>query len=509
MARRFLALAICSVVIGNSIAGEATALFNGSNLDGWVPMHGGDWSVEDGVIVGRNGGNWSTDPEKSGSWLRTENEYSDFIWEFEFAINKKGNGGVFLRSRLTRNPAFTGHEVQILDDHGRPPQTWTTGALYDVVAPHKNLSKPAGEWNKVRIHTTGPRIRVWMNGEQVVDHISQRRKKGYLGLQAHDEVAVIRFRNVHLTDLSKRSAIRVGIIGLDTSHAPAFAKVINDQEAADMSDIRVVAAYPKGSPDIESSVSRVPAYTKQLEAMGVEIVPSIDELLSKVDAVLLETNDGRPHLEQVRPVLEAGKPVFIDKPMAGTLADVLTIANEAKAAGVPIFSSSSLRYVAKAQAIRHGEIGDVLGCTTYSPCALEATHPDLYWYGIHGVELLFTIMGPGCERVTRVTTDGTDVVVGTWKDGRIGTYRGQRDGKRGYGGIAFGEKAISDVGEYAGYKPLVREIVKFFRTGVSPVEIEETLEIYAFMEAADESKRQGGASVSLTEVRRNSSASVD
>ena len=300
--------------------------------------------------------------------------------------------------------------------------------------------------------------------------------------------------------------IRVGVIGLDTSHAPAFTKVLNDDNAADMSDIRVVAAYPKGSPDIESSVSRVPGYTKQLKEMGVEIVSSIDELLSKVDAVLLETNDGRPHLEQVRPVLKAGKPVFIDKPMAGSLADVVEIIQEAKAAGVPIFSSSSLRYVAKAQAIRNGSIGRVLGCTTYSPCALEVTHPDLYWYGIHGVESLFTVMGPGCESVVRISTEGADVVVGTWKGGRIGTFRGIRDGQRGYGGFAFGETAISDIGEHSGYRPLVAEIVKFFRTGESPVDVQETLEIYAFMEAADESKRRGGVPVRLEDVLKEAAS---
>ena len=308
-------------------------------------------------------------------------------------------------------------------------------------------------------------------------------------------------------DNSPSKMIRVGIIGLDTSHAPAFANVLNDEAAdSDVKNCRVVAAYPQGSPDIESSVSRIPTYTKQLRDLGVEIVDSIDDLVSKVDAVLLETNDGRPHLEQVRPVLKAGKPVFIDKPMAGSLTDVVKIIREADAAGVPIFSSSSLRYVEQAQAIRNGSIGRVLGCHAYSPCALEPTHPDLYWYGIHGVESLFTVMGPGCESVVRVSTKDADVVVGTWNDGRIGTFRGMRNGKGGYGGEAFGERAIANIGQYSGYRPLVAQIVKFFRTGKSPVDIQETLEIYAFMEAADESKRRGGVPVKLDEVLRQAEA---
>lgn len=295
--------------------------------------------------------------------------------------------------------------------------------------------------------------------------------------------------------------LRIGIIGLDTSHAPAFAKVLNDPSAApEVANCRVVAAYPKGSADIESSVSRVPGYTKELKDLGVEIVDSIPALIEKVDCVLLETNDGRPHLEQVIPVLEAKKPVFIDKPIAGSLADTIKIFELSKKFDTPVFSSSSLRYGVGVQKIRAGELGKVLGCDSYSPCSLEKTHPDLFWYGIHGVELLFTAMGPGCESVTRSSTTDFDVVVGTWNDGRIGTFRGIRAGGSGYGGTAFGEKGVQTLGNFEGYRPLVVEIVKFFRTKQVPVTPEETIQIYAFMEAADESKRQGGIPVKLADV---------
>lgn len=295
--------------------------------------------------------------------------------------------------------------------------------------------------------------------------------------------------------------IRIGVIGLDTSHAPAFAKLLNDPEAKeDVAGCKVVAAYPKGSPDIESSTKRVPEYTKAYQDLGIEIVDSIPALLEKVDCVLLETNDGRPHLEQVRPVLEAGKRCFIDKPIAGSLSDAIAIFELSKKTGTPVFSSSSLRYVPGAQGVRGGKIGKVLGCDAFSPASLEATHPDLFWYGIHGVELLFTAMGTGCESVTRAHSAGQDVVVGVWDGGRIGTFRGIREGKSGYGGRAFGEKGQEDLGTYAGYRPLVVEIVQFFKTGQPPVTAEETLEIYAFMEAADESKRQGGVPVKLKDV---------
>jgi hypothetical protein len=297
--------------------------------------------------------------------------------------------------------------------------------------------------------------------------------------------------------------LKAGIIGLDTSHVVAFTKLLNNPRAQGaLANVRVVAGYPGGSPDLPDSRNRVAGFTKELhDKYGVEIVDSIDALLNKVDVVLLESVDGRPHLEQVKPVLKAKKPVFIDKPVAGSLADAIEIFRLAKEAEVPCFSSSSLRFAPGIGAMRNDpKVGDVVGCVAYGPCPREEHHPDLFWYGIHGVETLFTIMGPGCESVTRVHTAGTDVVTGTWKDGRVGTFRGIRSGKSEYGAVVFGAKGIAPSGGSGGYEPLVVEICKFFRTGKPPVSAEETLEIFAFMEAADESKRQGGVPVTLANV---------
>lgn len=293
--------------------------------------------------------------------------------------------------------------------------------------------------------------------------------------------------------------IRVGIIGLDTSHVVAFTKELNKENPpADVAGCRIVAAFPGGSPDIAKSIDRVPGFTKQLEGMGVEIVDSVEELVTKVDAVMLESLDGRPHLNQIRPVLKAKLPVYIDKPFAGSLADAVTIVDEANRAGVPYFSSSSLRFGKNSQAARAGSLGKIQRCETTSPASIEPTHPDLFWYGIHGVESLFTVMGTGCESVTRTEEDGKIVVTGKWSGGRVGTFR---EGK-GYSGHAVGSKGEGAVGSFDGYRPLVVAIVHMFRTGETPVSPEETLEIYAFMEAADESRRQGGAEVTLESVLR-------
>jgi predicted dehydrogenase len=304
--------------------------------------------------------------------------------------------------------------------------------------------------------------------------------------------------------LTQAQNIRAGIIGLDTSHAIAFTKLLNAKtpQPPELMGVRVVAAYPQGSKDIESSTKRVPELTQQVKDQGVEIVSSISDLLDKVDVVFLESNDGRPHLEQVLPCLEAGKPTFIDKPIAGTLADAIRIFNAAAKTHTPIFSSSSLRFGKNTQAVRQGSIGKVVTADTRSPASLEPTHPDLFWYGIHGVESLFTTMGTGCLSVKRGTTDdGKIQVTGTWDSNRTGIFRESSDSRKGYAGTATNAEGKSaDVGGFDGYQPLLNQIIHFFRTGVAPVTPEETLEIYAFMEAADESKRRNGAEVSLAEV---------
>ena len=303
---------------------------------------------------------------------------------------------------------------------------------------------------------------------------------------------------------STRVPLRLGLIGLDTSHVIAFTKVLNDPANPDhVPGARIVAAFKGGSPDIESSRTRIDGFTAELrDKWKVEIVEDITTLCQKVDAVLLESVDGRPHLDQVKPVLTARKPVFIDKPLAASYKDAREIARLSKEARVPWFSSSSLRFWEETLRLKStADAGSILGANVYGPAPSEPHHPDLVWYGIHAVEMLYALMGPGCESVTRVYTEGTDVVVGKWKDGRLGVVRGIRKGEGDYGITLFGAKAnLNSSPKPFSYRPLLVEIIKFFQTGVSPVNPEETLEMFAFMEAADISKQRGGTPVPLTQV---------
>lgn len=295
--------------------------------------------------------------------------------------------------------------------------------------------------------------------------------------------------------------IKIGMIGLDTSHAPAYARMLNDVSYKHhLPDARIVCAYPGGSADVESSHTRVEKFTEQVASYDVEIVQDIPSILDKVDAVILTSVDGRVHLEQVKPVIAAGKPVFVDKPMAASLADVKEIFRLADEAGVPCFSASSLRYFPELQeALKDKSLGKVIGCDAYSPAHLEPHHPDLMWYGVHGVEILFAAMGSDCQSVQRTFTDGTDVVVGEWSDGRLGTFRGIRDGKGGYGATIFFEKGVRYVTPETGtlYVHLMKEILAFFKTGISPIPQQETIAMFEFMEAADASKARSGKTIML------------
>ena len=306
------------------------------------------------------------------------------------------------------------------------------------------------------------------------------------------------FVNAHAAD---QAQLRAGMIGLDTSHVPAFAKIFNNPKATgDLSAFRIVAGYPGGT-DIPASRDRVKGFTEQLRGMGVEIVDTIPKLLEKVDVVLLESVDGRIHLQEAVPVIKAGKPLFIDKPVAGSLVDAIVIYDLAKMHNVPCFSSSSVRFSPGIQELLKNEaLGTIVGAVTWGSCTYQEGTPDMFFYGIHGIEPLYALMGTGCERVTRIQTKDTDLVSGVWKDGRVGSYRGIRQNKADFGAVAFGSKGIVQAGREGGYEELCKEIGLFFKTGKSPVPAEETIEIFAFMEAADESKRQGGAPVSLADV---------
>jgi len=287
---------------------------------------------------------------------------------------------------------------------------------------------------------------------------------------------------------------------------PAFTKVLNEpNDQWHVPGARVTHGYASFSPDLQASYSRVDGFKRDvIDKYGVTLVDSVEALVAEVDAVLLESVDGRRHLAEARPVIAAGKPLFIDKPLAANYADAAEIMRLAAEANNPIFSSSSLRYDANILAIKtDAELGAVLACDAFSPAHLDPTNPGLFWYGVHGVEILFTFMGVGCRKLTCHSSDGYDLVLAEWADGRAGTLRGIRAGAGNYGATVYGEKKLRQTTYSTAmpiYHQLLKEIVPFFQTGRPPVSAEETLEIMAFMQAALVSSIER-REVALSEVR--------
>jgi hypothetical protein len=332
--------------------------------------------------------------------------------------------------------------------------------------------------------------------------------------------ALVLFVAASCSSLTAAEPLKVGIIGLDTSHVTNFTNAFHKaKEDSPLAGVRVVAAYPAGSKDVVDSYTRLDKFTAALKEQGVEMVDSVEALLPKVDAILLESVDGRPHLAQAKPIFAANKagekkiPVFIDKPIAASLKDTLEIFRLAEESGTPVFSTSSLRYYSDIASVNDEEkrFGDVIGCVSYGVYSLEEHHPDLFWYGIHGTEVLFTIMGSGCEEVSCVASDTAHVATGIWSGGRVGTFRAVRGAKTGYGAIVFGSKAGGDTIDEkhprkGGYEPMLVEIVKFFRGGKPPVAAETTINLVAFMEAASESVKQGGKIVKIADVMKKAGA---
>ncbi len=295
--------------------------------------------------------------------------------------------------------------------------------------------------------------------------------------------------------------IRVGLVDFDTSHVVAFTQRWNHVDCAEehwIEGVKVVAGCPGVS---YLSPERVPGFTDKLREYGVEIVERPEDLIDKIDAVCIESVDGSVHLERARPFLEAGVPMFVDKPFTCSLAHAKEIASLAEKHGVPLFSSSSLRFGREIIELHANadENGAVIGADAYSPASLHPRNPGLFHYGVHGVETLFAIMGQGCVAVSSATTGDVDVVTGYWDGGRVGTVRGIRNGAAGYGFNAFCEKKVVQSTIDAGYiySGLLGAITTMFETGEPPIDIRETLEITAFIEGALESVARDGAKVEI------------
>jgi len=268
----------------------------------------------------------------------------------------------------------------------------------------------------------------------------------------------------------------------------------NPRAEGDLAELRVTAAYPVTSPDYPMSAEFTAKWQAQMLALykedpnvkPVEIVSSIDDLLSKCDAVMIWSLDGRKHLQQATAVIHAGKPLFIGRPAASEPQDAVAIYKLAADARVPFWSCSQHRYSPGFSGMRtHPEVGKVFGCDVYGGFSKEAPDADKFTRPLHSIETLYTIMGSGVEKLSCVSTTAVEVVTATYRDGRVATYRGVKEGAVKYSATVFGDKGVSTAGiyghgipihgivpandAYMGYRGLAIELAKFFKTQTGPV----------------------------------------
>jgi len=290
--------------------------------------------------------------------------------------------------------------------------------------------------------------------------------------------------------------LRLGILDFDTSHVVEFTKRLNHVGIAQdqwVDGAKIVIGCPGES---KIMPERIPGYVAEMKKYGVPLVEKPDEMIGKVDGMLIESQEGTPHYERAKPFLEAGIPCFIDKPFTCSVDHARKIIDLAEQKKVPIFSSSSLRYAPDlVQFTKEEKHGKVLGAMTYGPASEHERNPGLFHYGIHAVEILYTLMGSGCDRVSCVYEKNAEVTTGHWKDGRVASVRGIRSGKADYGAIAFCEKGVQAIPISTGliYRELLKKIVEMFQTGKSPLDPAVTLEIVGFIESAHKSAMNHGA----------------
>ena len=293
--------------------------------------------------------------------------------------------------------------------------------------------------------------------------------------------------------------LKIGLIGLDTSHAPAFTGLLNDEKNKDhVPGGRVVAAFPGGSPDMDVSRSRVDGFTKTLrEQYAVEMKDTPEAVAEAVDLVMILSVDGRVHREQFERTAKFKRPTFVDKPFAVTVDDAEAMLRIARAEKVPLMSCSSIRYSDNVVEALAGKRETVLGCDAHGPLSETPTQPGLFFYGVHTIDLIVSVLGHGCREVRATHYNACDVVTLAWPDGRIATARLMKE-PHGHFGITLHRKTgaqfiDASAAKRAAYASMLEALLRSLPQGKSDVPEDEMLDTIKICAAANKSRETGRA----------------
>jgi hypothetical protein len=292
------------------------------------------------------------------------------------------------------------------------------------------------------------------------------------------------------------NSLKIGMIGLDTSHCLEFTKLLNDPEHPfHVEGGRIVAAYPFYSEDLEISRSRVQGYTETLKKdFHVKITDSIKETAKVSDAILLTAVDGRKHLELFKELLPYKLPVFIDKPIALSSEEAEELYLLAAEHDIPVMSSSSLRYAESFSKVLGKHADDITGIYVHGPLPMQEQMPGYFWYGIHMVEMVIAAMCTGVENVLVTSNSEHETVLVEWTDGRHAVLRGEYEWHSRFGATLHTNSGFYNADIASDQKPfyssLLEQILVFFKTRNSQVPKEQTLEVIRLVEMINKARSE-------------------
>lgn len=322
--------------------------------------------------------------------------------------------------------------------------------------------------------------------------------------------------NANTTPLVERSDIRIAMLGLTpgNGHPYSWSAIFNGYDPETM---QRECPYP-GIPDYLGKEPRAELTIPGARVTHVcctgegdftaesvarcSLIPNVverpEEVIGDVDAVVVATDIGAEHVERVRPFVEAGLPIFVDKPMVDNASDLRTF-NQWIAEGRPILSSSSMRYVKEFLPYRESthNLGELRYVSITTPKAWET-------YGIHALEAVYPILGPGFVSAQNTGTYERNVVHFVHQSGADVVVVANKDMYGGFGVLTLcgthGFDTLSIKDSFYAFKTQLEAFVSFLRTGVRPFAYEETEELMRMVIAGIQSRDEYGNRVLLGDV---------
>ena len=292
--------------------------------------------------------------------------------------------------------------------------------------------------------------------------------------------------------------MRIGAIGIDSSHLPEFSRRMKELNAAKKTRCLVTHVFDPGGHDLPKAAE----WLAKTRDMGAQQVGSMDELLKSVDGVMVLSVNGNKHLPLSLPSLERGLPTYIDKPLTCNLSEAKQLLATARKTSARCYSASSLRFPAEVTEMDKAALGALKAIDAFGPGSIHALMEGLFFYGVHTIEMVDALWGPGVKRVSAVHLEDRDLLDLDYHDGRFARLRMERKGAYEFGATVHGEKGVKQfkVDFAPVYTRLMEGMARFFEGGAAPPPLRDLVENVAVMEAGNASMKRDGAWVEIEKI---------